>query len=86
MSKGSAVTVQRKNKEVYPIAYIFSEKVTGVVEEEGAYASLLSYRSNGFEYEAWLENDDFVVLHEVAFVHIDDDEEYDKFVEKDKDR
>jgi hypothetical protein len=86
LSKASPVTLHRKNKEVYPIAYIFSEKVTGVVEQEGAFASLVSYKKDGFSYEAWLENDDFVVLHEVAFVYLDDDEEYRKFIEKEEDR
>jgi hypothetical protein len=77
------VTLQRKNKEVYPIVFIFAEQTHGIVEREGAHASLVSYNKDGFDYETWMDNNEFVVLHEVSFVHVESDEDFNKYLEQD---
>ena len=53
--------------------YINSEKVFGVIEKMGAFASLVVYEKNGIQYEELLENEDFSIVDEVVFHHVEEE-------------
>lgn len=44
--------------------YINSEKVYGTVEKLGAFASVVKYELDGFQYEELLENEDLTFVGE----------------------
>lgn len=62
-------------KEYYDriaIAYIFEEKICGTVEQLGVYASMVKYTKDGVEVEELLDNEDFVILDEIVFEHVEE--------------
>jgi hypothetical protein len=73
------VSHRENNKEIYQICYIFAEKTHGTVEREGPFASEISYTKDGFKYLVWMDNDEFVIMHEVAFRIADTEEEFNDF-------
>lgn len=56
------------------IVFIFDEQVYGMILKEGAYASLIKYQKNGIEHQVYYENDEFVVMDEIGFEHIEEDD------------
>ena len=40
----------------------------------GAFASLVKYNKDGLEYEELFENEEFTVLNEIVFKHIEEQE------------
>lgn len=63
-------------KEYYErvvIVYIHSEKVHGSVETLGAFASVVKYTKDGIEYEELFENDEFAIVDEIVFHHIEEE-------------
>lgn len=59
--------------EVVNIVFIHTEGCFGSVEKLGAFASLVVYNKDGIEYQELLENEDFSVIDEIAFKHIEED-------------
>jgi hypothetical protein len=62
-------------KEYYDslsIVWIHSVKCTGIVEKMGAYASKIKYTLDEVEHEDFFDNDDFFVLEEITFHHIEE--------------
>jgi len=63
----------REYFEVINIVYIYSEEVHGTVENLGAYASIVKYQKDGFEYEELLDNEDFVIMDEIVLQHFEEE-------------
>jgi hypothetical protein len=64
-------------KEYYDtilVVYIHEEQCHGTVENMGAFASLVKYNKDGLEYEELFENEEFTVLNEIVFKHIEEQE------------
>ena len=64
----------REYYEVIKIVFIHSERVYGSVESLGLYASKVKYQKDGIEIEEVLENDEFTVMDEIVFEHIEESE------------
>lgn len=63
-------------KEYYDriaIAYIFDEKLFGTVEKLGVYASMVKYTKENVEIEELINNEDFVIVDEIVFEHIEEE-------------
>lgn len=62
-------------KEYYDtthIVYIYSEQLYGTVEKLGAWASTVKYNKHGIEYTDLMENDEFTIVDEIVFKHIEE--------------
>lgn len=55
------------------IAYIHDENCYGTVEKLGVYASVVKYNKDGKDIEELLDNEDFVIIDEIVFEHIEED-------------
>jgi hypothetical protein len=60
--------------EVVNIVYLHDLKVYGSIEKLGAYASIVKYKINNEEYEELVENDDFAIIDEIVFHHVEEQE------------
>lgn len=63
-------------KEYYDrvaVAFIHDEKCFGTVEKLGAYASTINYNKNGEEVQELFDNEDFVIVDEIVFHHIEEE-------------
>jgi hypothetical protein len=63
-------------KEYYDrvvIAYINHEGVFGTIDKLGAFASTVKYKKDDVEYEVILENEDFVIVDEIVFEHVEEE-------------
>lgn len=60
--------------DVVYIVYIHSEACHGTVEKMGAYASIVKYQKDGYNYEELLENEDFTIVDEIVHQHIEEQE------------
>lgn len=63
-------------KEYYDriaIALIHEEKCFGTIENLGVYASLVKYIKDGVEVQELLPNEDFVIVDEIVFEHIEEE-------------
>ena len=69
------MTEERKYNDRFQFVYIFDEIVIGEIVKEGLYASVVKYSKDGIEYEILMDNEEFTVIQEVGFEHI---EEYDE--------
>lgn len=59
--------------EVVNIVFIHTEGCFGSVEKLGAFASLVRYNKDGLEHEELLENEDFSVIDEIVFKHVEEE-------------
>jgi hypothetical protein len=63
-------------KEYYDrvvVVFLNEEGVFGTIDKLGAFASTVKYKKDDIEYEALLENEDFVIVDEIVFEHIEED-------------
>lgn len=56
------------------VVYIIPYKLYGTTESVGIYMSTVKYVEDGFEYEEEMENEDFIVMHEIAIGHYKEEE------------
>lgn len=63
----------KKYYEIVNIVFIHSERVYGSVQQLGLYASKVRYTKNGVEVEEVIENDDFTVMDEIVFEHVEEE-------------
>jgi len=54
---------------------LYPEKVYGTVEQLGAFASMVKYQKDGTDYEVLLENDEFAIVDEIVFHHVEENNE-----------
>ena len=59
--------------EIINVVYIHDEKIYGTVEKLGAFASIVKYTKEGIEYEELFENNDFAIVDEIVFHHVEED-------------
>lgn len=62
-------------KEYYDrvaIAFIHTLQQYGTVEKLGAYASVVKYIQGKKEFEELMDNEDFVIVDEIVFEHIEE--------------
>lgn len=62
----------REYYDVTHIVYIYSESCYGMVEKMGAYASEVKFTKDGIEYLEVMDNEDFNIVDEIVFHHIED--------------
>jgi hypothetical protein len=55
------------------IAFIHEENCYGTVETLGVYASVVKYTKDGVEIEELMDNEDFVIVDEIVFEHVEED-------------
>lgn len=63
-------------KEYYDrvgIVFITDEGCYGTVTKLGAYASLIKWNKDGKDFEELLDNEDFVIVDEIVFEHVEED-------------
>jgi hypothetical protein len=64
-------------KEYYDtthIVFIHAEQCYGTVEKLGAWASIVIYNKDGIEHNELMENEDFTIIDEIVFKHIEESE------------
>ena len=61
--------------EIINIVYVYTEKLYGTVEQLGAFASMVKYQKDGIDYEVLLENDEFAIVDEIVFHHVEENNE-----------
>ena len=54
------------------IVFIHKEGVYGSCEKLGAFASTVKYTKDGIEHEVVLENDEFSIMDEIVFDHVEE--------------
>ena len=59
--------------DIVNVVWLYEEKAYGTVEKMGAFASLVKYKKDGIEYEELIENDEFAIVEEIVFDHIEED-------------
>ena len=60
--------------DVTHIVFLHSEECYGTVEKLGAFASMVNYNKNGMEYNELMENEEFSIVDEIVFKHIEESE------------
>ena len=63
-------------KEYYDrvaIVFIHEDGVYGTLEKLGVYGSVVKYVKEGVEVEETLPNEDFVIVDEIVFEHVEED-------------
>jgi hypothetical protein len=63
-------------KEYYDrvvVVFLNEEGVFGTIDKLGAFASIVRYKKDEIEHEALLENEDFVIVDEIVFEHIEEE-------------
>lgn len=63
----------REYYEVINIVFLHGIGLYGTVEKMGAYASVVKYQKDGFEIEELFENDEFAIVDEIVFTHIEEE-------------
>jgi hypothetical protein len=58
--------------EIINVVYIYEEKLYGTVDKLGAFASMVKYTKEGIDYEELLENDEFAIVDEIVFHHVEE--------------
>jgi hypothetical protein len=61
--------------EVINIVYIHELQVYGTIENMGAFASVVKYTKDGVETEELIENDEFAIVDEIVFHHVEEEQE-----------
>lgn len=54
------------------IAFIHNIQQYGTVEKLGAYASVVKYKQGEEEVEELMDNEDFVIVDEIVFEHVEE--------------
>lgn len=59
--------------DVVNIVFLHSERIYGSTESIGLYASKIKYIKDGVEVEEMINNEDFTVMDEIVFEHVEED-------------
>jgi len=59
--------------DIINVVFIHEENVYGTVDKLGAFASVVQYKKDGIDYEVLLENDEFAIVDEIVFHHVEED-------------
>jgi hypothetical protein len=67
------VSLVKEYYEVINIVYIHELKLYGTIENMGAFASVVKYTKDEVEYEELIENDEFAIVDEIVFHHVEEE-------------
>lgn len=67
------VSLVKEYYEVINIVYIHDLKLYGTIENMGAFASVVKYTKDEVEYEELIENDEFAIVDEIVFHHVEEE-------------
>lgn len=56
------------------VVLIHEEQCYGTVEKLGVYGSVVKYTKDGIEKEELLDNQDFTIVDEIVFEHVEESE------------
>ena len=59
--------------DIIHVVFIHEEQCFGVVEQLGAFSSIVRYTKDEQEYEEMLENEEFTIMDEIVHKHIEED-------------
>ncbi len=59
--------------DIINVVFIHEEGVYGTVDQLGAFASVVKYKKDGIDYEDLFENDEFAIVDEIVFHHVEED-------------
>lgn len=62
----------KESYEIINIVYLNNERCYGTIDQLGAYASKIKYKKDDVEIEELVDNEDFVILDEIVFTHIEE--------------
>jgi len=62
----------KKYYDLVHIVFIHSERAYGSCESLGLYASKIKYIKDGAEVEEMIDNEDFTVMDEIVFEHVEE--------------
>ena len=63
----------KKYYDIVSIVFIHKESVYGSCEKLGAFASVVKYIKDGVEQDVLLENDEFSIMDEIVFEHVEEE-------------
>jgi hypothetical protein len=55
------------------IVFIHDVSLYGTVDKLGAFASVVKYKQDGVDFEELLDNEDFSIMDEIVFEHIEEE-------------
>ena len=55
------------------IVYIQDLNIYGTIEKLGVYASVVKYRLEDKDIEETMNNEDFIIVDEIVFEHVEED-------------
>ncbi len=55
------------------IVFIHEVGLYGTVDKLGAFASVVKYNKHGIDFEEVLDNEDFSIMDEIVFEHIEEE-------------
>jgi hypothetical protein len=55
------------------IVFIHDVGLYGTVDKLGAFASVVKYKQDGIDFEELLDNEDFSIMDEIVFEHIEEE-------------
>jgi len=64
----------REYYDTVHVVFIHEESCHGTVEQLGAWASIVKYSKDGMEYNELMDNEDFSIIDEISFKHIEESE------------
>ena len=64
----------KESYEVINIVYLHEEGAYGTVEQMGAFMSMVKYTKDEVEYNELIENDEFAIIDEIVFHHIEEED------------
>lgn len=59
--------------EIINVIYIHDLKVYGTIDKMGTYASVVKYTKDGIDYKELIENDEFAIVDEIVFEHVEEE-------------
>jgi hypothetical protein len=62
----------KKYYDTLSVVYIYEEEVYGTIDSMGAYASKVKFEKDGKNHEEIINNEDFLVIDEIVFTHIEE--------------
>ena len=65
------------SKEYYDriaVVLVHEEQCLGTVEKLGVYGSVVKYTKDGVDKEELLDNEDFTIVDEIVFEHVEESE------------
>ena len=63
------------SEDDFKVVYIHDENVYGEIISHGSFASLISYKINGIEYQGMFLNEEFEFVYDIGIQEIEEESE-----------